>query len=80
MKKRAKHTLKNCPERLSNTLNLSHQPRLTNVMDEPFVLRQNMCKILHDLGFLKISETVYEAISYIKDLPGPHPVAFIFLP
>lgn len=59
MKKRAKHILKNCPERLSNTLNLSHQARLTNVMDEPFVIRQNMCKILHDLGFLKISQKIF---------------------
>lgn len=44
-----------CPERLSNALNLSHQPKLTNVLDEPFVTKQNLCKILHDLGFLKIS-------------------------
>lgn len=38
------------------------QPRLTNVIDESFVIREDTCKILHDLGFLKISETLYEAI------------------
>jgi len=79
MKKRAKHTLKNYPERLSNTLNLSpHPTKINKRYGRVFCYMTEHVQNPPRYGFLSPSENAYKTNSYTKYL-SPHPTASSFL-